>query len=174
MDTERKNGTTLKGNPFTLVGPELKVGDKAPEFSALDGKLQPVTLASSAGKTRLLVSVPSLDTPVCDAETRRFNQEAANIPGVTTLVLSVDLPFAQGRFCQTAGITNLQTLSDHRDTSFGKAYGTLIKELRLLSRAIFVVGADDKIQYVEYVKEVAEHPNYDAALNALKAKAGAR
>lgn len=173
METERKNGTTLKGNPFTLVGNEIKVGQKAPEFTALDGSLQPVTLASSKGKTRLILSVPSLDTPVCDAETRRFNEEASKFAGVETLVISVDLPFAQGRFCQTAGIKNLKTLSDHRDVSFGKAFGTLIKELRLLSRAIFVVGADDTVQYVEYVPEVANHPNYDAALSALKAKAGA-
>lgn len=171
MDTERKGGATFKGNPLTLVGAELKVGDKAPEFSVLAGDLSPVTLASSKGKTRLIIAVPSLDTPICDAETRRFNEEAAKNAGVETLVISADLPFAQGRFCQTAGIKNLKTLSDHRDMSFGKAYGTLIKELRLLSRAIFVVGADDKIQYVEYVKEVASHPNYDAALNALKAGA---
>lgn len=171
MDTERKAATTLKGNPFTLVGNELKVGDKAPEFSVLAGDLSPVTLASSKGKTRLIISVPSLDTPVCDAETRKFNEEAAKLSGVETLVISVDLPFAQGRFCQTAGIKNVKTASDHRDTSFGKAYGTLIKELRLLSRAVFVVDANDKVQYVEYVKEVGSHPNYDAALNALKAGA---
>jgi thiol peroxidase len=170
MDTERKNATTLKGNPFTLIGAEVKVGQKAPEFSVLDGSLQPVTLASSKGKTRLIISVPSLDTPVCDAETRKFNEAAANIPGVEVLVVSVDLPFAQGRFCQTAGIKNLKMASDHRDTSFGKAYGTLIKELRLLSRAVFVVDQNDTVQYVEYVGEVANHPNYDAALNALKAK----
>jgi thioredoxin-dependent peroxiredoxin len=174
MDTERKNGTTLKGNPFTLVGPEIKVGQKAPDFTALDGSLQPVTLASSKGKTRLICSVPSLDTPVCDSETRRFNEEASKFAGVETLVISVDLPFAQGRFCQTAGIKNVKCLSDHSDTTFGKAYGTLIKELRLLSRAIFVVGPDDKVQYVEYVPEVANHPNYEAALNALKAKVASR
>src|SRR5882724_8954035 len=173
MDTERKNGTTLKGNPFTLVGPEVKVGQKAPEFTALAGDLSPVTLASSKGKTRLLVSVPSLDTPVCDSETRRFNEEASKLGGVEILVVSVDLPFAQGRFCQTAGIKNVKCLSDHRDVSFGKAYGTLIKELRLLSRAIFVVDAMDTVIYVEYVPEVGSHPNYDNALNALKAKAGA-
>ena len=171
MDTERKNGTTLKGNPFTLIGAEVKAGQKAPDFTALAGDLSPVTLGSSKGKTRLILSVPSLDTPVCDAETRRFNEEAAKLPGVEVLVISMDLPFAQGRFCQTAGIKNLKTLSDHRDASFGKAFGTLIKELRLLSRAVFIVGADDKVQYVEYVKEVASHPNYDAALNALKAGA---
>ena len=171
MDTERKNAVTFKNNPLTLIGPEIKVGQKAPEFSALGGDLSPVTLASSQGKTRLLISVPSLDTGVCDAEARRFNEEAAKFPGVQALVISVDLPFAQGRFCQTAGIKNLKCLSDHRDVSFGKAYGTLIKELRLLSRAIFVVDAADKVTYVEYVKEVTTHPNYDAALNALKAPA---
>jgi thiol peroxidase len=168
MDTERKNATTLKGNSFTLIGPEIKVGQKAPEFSVLAGDLSPVTLASSKGKTRLLISVPSLDTPVCDSETRRFNEEAAKLSGVEALVISVDLPFAQGRFCTTAGIKNVKTASDHRDTSFGKAYGTLIKELRLLSRAIFIVDANDTVQYVEYVKDVASHPNYDAALAALK------
>ena len=173
METERKSGTTLKGNPFTLVGNEIKVGQTAPEFSALAGDLSAVTLASSKGKTRLLISVPSLDTPVCDAETRRFNEEAGKIPGVEVLVISVDLPFAQGRFCQTAGIKNLKTLSDHRDVSFGKAYGTLIKELHLLSRAVFIVDPSDKVQYVEYVKEVATHPDYDAALNALKSGARA-
>ena len=174
MDIERKNAATLKGKPFTLVGPEIKVGQKAPDFTALAGDLSPVTLASSKGKTRLICSVPSLDTPVCDAETRRFNEEGAKLPGVEVLVISVDLPFAQGRFCQTAGIKNLKCLSDHRDVSFGRTYGTLIKELRLLSRAIFVIGPDDKVQYVEYVKEVADHPNYDAALSALKQGAVAR
>jgi len=173
MDIERKNGTTLKGNPFTLIGPEIKVGQKAPDFTVLAGDLSPVTLAASKGKTRLITSVPSLDTPVCDSETRRFNEEAAKLSDVETLVISVDLPFAQARFCQTAGIKNVKTLSDHRDVSFGKAYGTLIKELRLLSRAVFVIGPDDTIQYVEYVKEVSSHPNYDAALIALKAKVSA-
>ncbi len=168
MDTERKGAATFKGNPLTLIGPEIKVGQKAPEFTALGEGLAAVSLASSKGKTRLIVAVPSLDTPICDAETRRFNEEAAKLSGVETLVISADLPFAQGRFCQTAGIKNLKTLSDHRDMSFSKAYGTLIKELRLSSRAIFIVDASDTVQYVEYVKEVASHPNYDAALNALK------
>ena len=168
MDTERKGVTAFKGNPLTVIGNEVKVGQKAPEFTALAGDLSPVTLASSKGKTRLIISVPSLDTPVCDAETRRFNEEAAKMSGVEVLVISMDLPFAQGRFCQAAGIKNLKTLSDHRDASFGKAYGTLIKELRLEARAIFIVDANDKVQYVEYVPEVTSHPNYDAALNALK------
>ena len=172
METERKNATTLKGNPFTLIGPEIKAGQKAPDFTALAGDLSPVTLASSKGKTRLISSVPSLDTPVCDAETRRFNEEAAKMSGVEVLVISMDLPFAQGRFCQTAGIKNLKTFSDHRDASFGRAYGTLIKELRLLARAVFVVDPSDKVQYVEYVKEVASHPNYEAVLSALKQGSG--
>ena len=173
MDIERKNGTTLKGNPFTLVGAEIKVGQKGPRFYGARRRSISCDLGGQQRKTRLIISVPSLDTPVCDAETRKFNEEAAKLSGVETLVISVDLPFAQGRFCQTAGIKNVKTLSDHRDVSFGKAYGTLIKELRLLSRAVFVVDANDNVQYVEYVKEVATHPNYDAALNALKAKAGA-
>src|SRR5450755_2605725 len=160
MELERKNATTLKGNAFTLVGAEIKVGQKAPDFTALAGDLSPVTLASSKGKTRLICSVPSLDTPVCDTETRRFNEEAAKFSGVEVLIISVDLPFAQGRFCQAAGIKNVKCLSDHRGVSFGKAYGTLIKELRLLSRAVFVIGADDTIQYVEYVPDVASYPNY--------------
>ena len=171
MDTERKGVTAFKGNPLTVIGNEVKVGQQAPEFTALAGDLSPVTLASSKGKTRLIISVPSLDTPVCDAETRRFNEEAAKMTGTEVLVISMDLPFAQGRFCQAAGIKNVKTLSDHRDASFGKAYGALIKELRLDARAIFVVDANDKVQYVEYVPEVTSHPNYDAALNALKAKA---
>jgi thioredoxin-dependent peroxiredoxin len=168
MDTERKNVTAFKGNPLTLIGPQISVGQKAPEFTALAGDLSPVTLASSKGKARLIVAVPSLDTPVCDAETRRFNEEAAKMSGVEVLVISMDLPFAQGRFCQTAGIKNLKTLSDHRDASFGKAYGALVKELRLLARSVFVVDANDTVQYVEYVPEVTSHPNYDAALSALK------
>src|SRR5258708_31784612 len=149
MESERKGAATFKGNPLTLIGPEIKVGQTAPDFSVLAGDLSPVTLASSKGKTRLIISVPSLDTPVCDAETRRFNEEAAKMSGVEVLVISMDLPFAQGRFCQTAGIKNLKTASDHRDASFGKAYGTLIKELRLEARAVFVVDANDTVQYGE-------------------------
>jgi thiol peroxidase len=171
MATERNGAATFKGNPLTLIGNEVKVGQKAPDFTVLAGDLSPITLASSKGKTRLLIAVPSLDTPVCDAETRRFNEEAAKMQGVEVLVISMDLPFAQGRFCQTAGIKNVKTASDHRDASFTNAYGTLIKELRLSSRAVFVVDPSDKVSYVEYVKEVASHPNYDAALNALKSGA---
>ncbi|HMZ26935.1 MAG TPA: thiol peroxidase [Elusimicrobiota bacterium] len=172
MSNERKGGTTFKGNPLTLVGNEIKVGQKAPEFKAVAGDLSEVNLAKSAGKTRLIVAVPSLDTPVCDAETRKFNEAVSKVSGVQTYVISMDLPFAQGRFCQTAGIKNLQPLSDHRDASFGVAYGTLIKELRLLSRAVFVVNAQDVVTYVEYVPEMTTPPNYDAALAALRQPAG--
>ncbi len=168
MDNERKGGTTFKGNPLTLLGSAIQVGQKAPEFKALAGDLSEVTLSSSNGKTRLIIAVPSLDTPVCDAETRKFNEALAGQSGIQTYVISMDLPFAQGRFCQTAGIKNLQTLSDHRDASFGRAFGVLIKELRLLSRAIFILDAKDTVTYVEYVPEMTNHLNYEAALAALR------
>jgi len=172
---ERTGIVTLKGNPVTLVGPEIKVGDKAPDFTVLDGGLQPVTLADSAGKVRLIASVPSLDTPVCNLETVRFNAEADKLPTdkVAVIVISVDLPFAQGRFCSSEGIKNVRTLSDHRDVNFGTSYGTLMKEVRLLSRAIFVVDAKGVVRYVEYVKEVGEHPDYVKALNAVSAATAA-
>ena len=166
---ENKRTVTFKGNPLTLLGGELKVGSKAPDFQVIAGDLSKVTLQTFKGKTKLISVVPSLDTPVCDQQTRRFNQEAAQLPGdIVVITVSMDLPFAQGRFCSTANINKIKVLSDHRDASFGLAYGVLIKELRLLSRSIFIVGADDRVQYVEYVKEITEHPNYDAALNALK------
>ncbi|MBI3314058.1 MAG: thiol peroxidase [Candidatus Omnitrophica bacterium] len=169
-DQERKGAVTFKGNPLTLIGAELKAGDKAPDFKLLAGDLSEVTLASSKGKTRLLSVVPSLDTPVCDLQTKRFNEEAGKLPSdVIVFAVSCDLPFAQKRWCGAANASKIQTLSDHRDTSFGKAYGVLIKELRLLARSIFIIDANDKIQYVEYVKEVTEHPNYEKALASLKA-----
>lgn len=165
---ERAGVVTFKGNPLTLIGPEVKAGQKAPEFQVVTQDLSPVTLASSRGKTRLISVVPSLDTPVCDAQTRRFNQEAAMLPGVAILTISADLPFAQKRWCGAAGIDKVQVLSDHKETSFAMAYGVLIKELRLLSRAVFVIDASDTVRYVEYVPEVTSHPNYDAALQAAK------
>ena len=175
MPQERPGAVTFLGNPLTAVGSELKVSDKAPGFSVLSNDLKPVTLADSAGKVRLLSVVPSLDTPVCDMQTRRFNQEAASLgDNVVILTLSMDLPFAQKRWCGAAGVDRVQTLSDHRDASFGLAYGTLIKELRLLSRAIFVIDASDTIRYVEYVKEISSHPNYDAALGATRGVLSAR
>lgn len=168
MAVERAKAVTFKGNPMTLIGPEIRVGDKAPDFSVLAGDLSIVTLANSKGKVRLISVIPSLDTPVCDAQTRRFNQEAANLPGVEILTISMDLPFAAKRWCAGAGVDKVKTLSDHRDASFSTAWGTLIKELRLDSRAIFVVDRDDVVRYVEYVGEVANHPNYEAALAAAK------
>ena len=171
MVQERNGAATFQGNPLTLVGPELKAGDKAPDFKLIDAGLKPVTLADSKGKTRLISVVPSIDTPVCDLQTKRFNQEASKLPAnVTVLTVSMDLPFAQGRWCGLAGADKVQMLSDYREHAFGKAYGVLIKELALLSRAVFVVGPDDKVQYAEYVKEITEHPDYDKALQALKPK----
>ena len=173
-DNERKGAVTFKGNPLTLIGPELKAGDKAPDFKVLAKDLSEVTLASSKGKTRLISVVPSLDTPVCEMQTKRFNEEASKFPSqIAVITISMDLPFAQNRFCGAAKADKIQFLSDHRDASFGKAYGVLIKELRLLARSIFVIGPDDKIQYVEYVKEVTQHPDYDKALQILKTGARA-
>src|SRR5947209_4888579 len=165
---ERAAATTLMGNPFTLVGPELKPGDNAPEFTTVDGSLKPVHLSDTGNKTRIFSVVPSLDTPVCDAQTKRFNEEAARLKDVDIYTVSMDLPFAQKRFCNSFALDNVKMLSDHRDASFGTAYGTLIKELRILSRAIFVVGPDDKLKHVEYVPDVGSYPNYEAALAAVK------
>jgi thiol peroxidase len=161
----------MKGNPLTLVGPELKAGDKAPEFEVVDEKLQPVTLAKTAGAVRIFSVVPSLDTPVCDAQTKRFNEAAAGMQGVEIYTISMDLPFAMKRWCAAFGIDKLKMLSDHRNASFGENYGTLIKDLRIEARAIFVVDQNDTVAHVEYVKEVAEHPNYETALNAAKSLA---
>ena len=165
---ERKGATTMKGNPLTLVGQELKVGDKAPDFTLLGNDMKPVTLADTAGKVRILSTIPSLDTPVCDAETRRFNEEAANLPGVEILAVSMDLPFSQARWCGAAGVNNVRTLSDYRERSFGPAYGVLIQELQLEARAVFVLDKDNTLRHVEYVKEVAEHPNYESILAVVK------
>jgi thioredoxin-dependent peroxiredoxin len=175
MAQERAGAATFLGNPLTVLGPELTAGGKAPDFTVLTNDLKENTLASTAGKIRLISVVPSLDTPVCDAQTRRFNQEAASLGSqVVILTISMDLPFAQKRWCGAAGVDRVQTLSDHRDASFGLAYGTLIKELRLDSRAIFIVDATDNLRYVEYVKEVSAHPNYDAALAAVKGAVAAK
>lgn len=172
MPVERSNAVTLKGNPFTLVGPELKAGDKAPDFLAVGQDLKPVTLADTQGGVRIFSVVPSLDTPVCDAQTRRFNQEAGRLPNVRIYTVSMDLPFAQSRWCSAAGVSNVTMLSDHRHASFGTNYGTLIKELRLNARALFIVDADNTIRHLEYVREVAEHPDYEAALEATRKVAG--
>jgi len=160
---------TFKQNPVTLSGTEVKVGDKAPNFTVLANDLSPVTLEDSAGTVRLISVVPSLDTGVCDAQTRRFNEEASELGDTTILTVSVDLPFAQRRWCGANGIENVQTVSDHRDLSFGEAYGVAIEELRLLARAVFVVDRNDVITYVEYVSEAIDHPDYSAAIEAVKA-----
>ena len=166
---ERKGIITFKGNPMTLLGPEIRTGDKAPDFRVVDNGLAPVTLADFRGKVKIISAVPSLDTPVCDAETRRFNQEAAKLPGnVVVLTISMDLPFAQKRWCAAAGVDRVKTLSDHQDRSFASAYGVLIKELKLLSRSIFVVDGNDVVRYVQHVKEVTNEPDYEAILGAVK------
>ncbi|MGG0464536.1 thiol peroxidase [Priestia aryabhattai] len=162
-------GVTFAGNPVTLLGNQLQVGEKAPNFTVLSNDLSEVTLNDSKGYVRLISVVPSIDTGVCDAQTRRFNEEAAKLDNVKVLTVSVDLPFAQSRWCGSNGIENVQTLSDHRDLSFGEAFGVAIKELRLLARSVFVIDSNDLVTYAEYVDEVTEHPNYEAAIEAAKA-----
>jgi thiol peroxidase len=166
---ERTGMITMKGNPLTLMGDEVKVGEMAPDFVVLDNNLSPVKFSSFRGKTCILSSVPSLDTPVCDMETKKFNEEAGRLgPDVAILTVSMDLPFAQKRWCAAAGVDKVQTLSDHRDASFGTSYGVLIKELRLLARAVFLVDRKGIIQYIQLVKEVTKEPDYEAALNTLR------
>jgi thiol peroxidase len=165
---EKKGIIAMQGNPLTLLGPVLKVGDKAPDFTVIAGDLTPVTLANSKGKIRLISVVPSLDTPVCDLQTKRFDKEAEKLPpSVEVITISMDLPFAQKRFCNANSI-KVKVFSDFNTASFGENYGVLVKELRLLTRAIFVVGSDDKIKYIEIVPEITNHPNYDKALAAVK------
>ena len=168
MAQERTGVATLKGNPLTLLGPDLKVGDTAPEFTVRKG-LGDVQSGTYNGTVRIISSVPSLDTPVCDAQTRRFNEEAAKLGDVKILTISMDLPFAGNRFCETAGIDKVEVLSDYKTGDFGQKFGVLIKEHRLDHRAVFVIGKDNKIAYVEYCPEMTEHPNYDAAIAAAKA-----
>ena len=165
---ERPGATTLRGNPLTLIGPELKAGDTAPDFALVDNGLKPVTLEDTGNQVRIISVVPSLDTPVCDAQTKRFNEEAAKLTGVDIFTVSMDLPFAQKRWCGAFGVDKVKMLSDHNEGSFGSHYGTLIKELRIESRAIFVLDPQNKIRHAEYVKEVADHPNYEAALEAAR------
>jgi thiol peroxidase len=160
---------TFKGNPMTLLGNEVKVGDKAPNFAVLANDLSAVTLESLQDKVTIISVVPSIDTGVCDAQTRRFNEEAAGLEGVNILTISVDLPFAQKRWCGAAGIDKVQTLSDHRELSFGVAFGVAIEELRLLARAVFVINKQGVVTYAEYVPEATDHPDYDAPVAAAKA-----
>ena len=170
MTQERSGAITFKGNPMILLGQPVKVGDAAPDFRVVDNGLQPVTLASGAGKIRLITVVPSLDTPVCDSMTRRFNQEAAQLPEqVEIYTISLDLPFAQKRWCGNAGIERVKTLSDYQDRSFVLNYGLLIKELKLAARAVLVIDANDRISYLQLVPEVTAEPDYAAALAAVRA-----
>lgn len=159
---------TFNGDPVTLVGNEMKVGDEAPDFTVLANDLSEKKLTDYQGKIKLISVVPSIDTGVCAKQTKRFNEEANKLDNVQVLTISMDLPFAQTRWCSAEGIKNIEVLSDHRDADFGEKYGVLMKELRLLARSIFVVDENDKITYVEYVPEVTTHPDYDAALNAAK------
>jgi thiol peroxidase len=166
---EQKRTVTMKGNPLTLVGNEVKVGQPAPDFEVIANDMSPVKLSSFKGKVCIICSVPSLDTSVCDIETRRFNEEAGKLgSNVVVLTISMDLPFAQKRWCGAAGIKNVQTLSDYRDASFGKAYGVLIKELRLLARAVLVIDKKGIIRYVQIVDELTNEPDYKAALDVVK------
>jgi len=166
---DRYGVVTLKGSPVTLIGAEVRVGQKANDFNVLDNELKEKTLADFKGKIKLIASVPSLDTPVCDSEIKRFNDEASKLSkDLVIIFISMDLPFAQKRFCQEFEINKIKTLSDHKNASFGTNYGVLIKELRLLARAIFLIDKDDNVTYAEYVKEVGMPPNYDAALAAIR------
>ena len=166
---ERKGIVTMKGNPLTLLGPDIKAGDQAPDFTLVDNDLQEVTLGSFEHKVLIISSIPSLDTPVCDMETRRFNTEAANLsPEIKILTVSMDLPFAQKRWCGAAGVEQVMTLSDHRHGSFGLEYGVLIKELRLLAREVFVLDASRVVKMAHLVKEVTEEPDYDSILEVAR------
>lgn len=170
MSIERTGVATFKGNPLTLLGPEVKVGDQAPDFTLHATLVDEVSLKSYEGKVKLISVVPSIDTGVCDAQTRRFNEEAAALgANVAVLTVSVDLPFAQARWCGAAGVENVQMLSDYKNNNFGLAYGLFIKEFALDMRAIFVIDENNKVTYVEYLQEMTNHPNYEAAIAAVKA-----
>ena len=165
---ERKNAITMKGNPLTLIGPELKVGDKAPDSRVVDKTRAPKTLKDYEGKIKVFSVAPSLDTPVCDLQATWFNEDAAELGDVYVLNFSMDLPFALGRYCAAKGFDKVDTLSDHREASFGTAYGVLIKELRLLARAVFVVDRDDVIRYIEIVPEATNSLNFEKLLEVVK------
>src|SRR5574340_78061 len=166
---ERKGIITFQGSPLTLTGNEMKVGDKAPDFTVLDKDLKEIGLKDFANKVKVISVTPSLDTPVCDLQARRFNSEAAKLPAdVTVINISMDLPFAISRFCASAGIDKVKALSDHRDASFGNGYGVLIRELRLLTRSIFIIDKEDVIRYIEIVPELTKEPDYEKALEALR------
>ena len=165
---ERPGVITMKGNPLTLVGQEVQVGDLAPDFEVVANDLSPFKFSTLKGTVCVISAVPSLDTPTCDIETRWFNEEAAKLgPEVAILTISMDLPFAQKRWCGAAGVERVKTYSDHREEAFGQAYGVLIKELRLLARAVFVVDKTGTLRYMQLVKELANEPDYDEVLKAV-------
>jgi len=169
----REAVVTMKGSSLTLVGNKVEVGDSAPDFEVVANDLSPVKFSSFRGKVCIISSVPSLDTAVCDTMTRRFNEEAGNFgDDVVVLTVSMDLPFAQERWCGAAGVKNVQTLSDHRDASFGNAFGVLIKELRLLARAVFVIDKDGIVRHIQIVNELTNEPDYEAVLKAVKGVVG--
>lgn len=165
---KRKDIITMGGNPLTLLGPEIKVGDKAPDFTVLTNDLDPYTLKDAGDQVKIISIVPSVDTGVCQIQTTRFNKEADKLDNTVILTISVDLPFALKKFCSAQGIDKVITLSDHKDLSFGMNYGFAIEELRLLSRGIVILDKDNVVKYVEYVPEVTDHPNYDKALEEAK------
>jgi len=171
-DSQRQ--TILQGKNFALEGPELRAGQKAPDFDVIDDTLQAVNLAKTGNGVRIFSVIPSLDTPVCDAQTKRFEEAASQHPEISIYTVSMDLPFAQKRWCGNFGVKNVSMLSDHRSGSFGEHYGTLIRDLRIESRAIFVVDGSNELRHVEYVAQVGDHPNYDAALEAAKSAAAAK
>lgn len=173
MPTERPGAFVIAGNPVTLLGDELHPGDPAPDFEIVSGDFRPITLASSAGRTRIFLSLPSIDTSVCDLETREFSRRAGEVPGVEILAVSVDLPFAQRRWCLAEGVDNVSFGSDHRLVSFGTAYGVLGKETRMLSRAAFVVSPADRIAYAEYVPDIEDHPDFDEVIRVARDTAAA-
>jgi thioredoxin-dependent peroxiredoxin len=166
---ERKQAITFKGKPLTAIGPEILVNQKAPSFTVLSNDLEEKNLGSFSNKIKLIASVPSLDTPVCDLQIKRFNEEVTAISkDIVVIFISMDLPFAQQRFCQSFEIKKVKTFSDHKDASFGRAYGVLIKQLRLLSRAVFIIDKSDIVRYVEYVEELTSQPDYASVVVQLK------
>jgi len=169
MAEERKGAVTMRGNPLTLLGPEIKTGQKAPDFHAIGKGLAPVSFDQFKGKVAVISVIPSIDTPVCDAQTRRFNEEASKLPNVEILTVSMDLPFAQARWCGAAGVDKVTMISDFKDHDFGTKYGVLMKELGLLARAVFVVDKSGTVTHAEYVKEVASQPDFETTLSAAKA-----
>jgi thioredoxin-dependent peroxiredoxin len=166
---ERSGAVTMGGNPLTLTGTQVRVGDSAPDVEVIGNDLSPVKLSSYRGKVCVISVVPSLDTPVCDMQTRKFNETAASLgDNVVILTISMDLPFAQARWCGAAGVDKVVTLSDYRAAAFGEAYGVLIKEVRLLARSVFVVDQSGTVQYIQLVKEIKEEPDYEEVLEAVK------